>query len=195
MRSFYDFSPIGIRDNVIPDDNLDHNEIDAIANYIINAIHAYNDKQGSLETKVFSSSKRLQKIIFFSDVLYMLEHKGESMIKEDYYAWPSGPAIPHIYREFLEYKDGNMYPIRLKNSEGLPQEITSTIDRVLQATNSIGTAQLVEESQKSEPWQDAWRKSLKEFKCVSKISIYKFYLKGNTPYNYNFIDNEQEKAN
>ncbi|MCR5553806.1 MAG: DUF4065 domain-containing protein [bacterium] len=180
----------------LSDYNKNHKKCLSIANYIIKATNDYNDLQTSFENFVFMTTKRLQKIMFFSDVVYMLEHNGESMFDESYYAWPGGPAIITIYNEFLEGPDLNMR-IQPHNYEGLPEltdEITSVIDTVLETTNKVGTATLVAESQKLKPWQVAYKKAeIKNslIEPISKESIYNFYKEKYVPY----VQSEEEKAN
>ncbi|MBO4569818.1 MAG: DUF4065 domain-containing protein [Clostridia bacterium] len=180
----------------LSDYNKNHKKCLSIANYIIQATNDYNDMQTSLENFVFMSSKRLNKIMFFSDVIYMLEHNGQSMLDEPYYAWPGGPAIITIYNEYIEGLDLNMR-MQPHNYEGLPEltgEITSVIDTVLQTTNKVGTATLVAESQKLKPWQVAYKKAeIKNslIEPVSKESIYNFYKEKYVPY----AQNDEEKEN
>ena len=180
---------------------VDHRKIITMANYIINATNEYNDRQGDLDNFVLLSPTRLQKIIFFSDVIYMLEHNGQSMHEENYYAWPSGPAVLIIYNEFLEVGSrdfGKMKPHEDKNlPEGLPQDITNTIDRVLEATYSIGTVELAEESKKLKSWQVAHKKALLKnnlAESVRKESIYSFYKDKQALYGKINIEGEQEYA-
>ena len=179
---------------------VDHRKIITMANYIIKATNEYNNRQGDLDNIVLLSPTRLQKIIFFSDVLYMLEHNGQSMHEENYYAWPSGPAVLIIYNEFLEVGSqdfGKMKPHEDKNlPEGLPQDITNAIDSVLEATYNVGTVELAAESKKLKSWQVAHKKALFKnslVERVSKESIYSFYKDRQAPYIKTNIESEQEK--
>ena len=74
----------------------------AAANFIINEVNNHNVGK-ALRDQVIMSSKRLQKLLYFSEILYMVEHDGRSMFKDEFYAWPSGPVIPAVYRKFMMY--------------------------------------------------------------------------------------------
>lgn len=160
----------------------------AAANYIINAANKYNEGKTELKDRIFMSSKRLQKILFFSDVLYMIENNGQSMFSDDYYAWPSGPVIPSVYNEFKEYQDGKMYPHYNWKDKEISDKIKDTIDRVLKDTNTIGTYELVEKSHiKGGPWDLVFKKrgincGINDFSIIKKKKIYKYYKKINAPY-------------
>ena len=155
----------------------------AAANYIINAANKYNEGKTELKDRIFMSSKRLQKILFFSDVLYMIENNGQSMFSDDYYAWPSGPVIPSVYDEFMEYQNGKMYPHDDKPHEKLTDKMINTIDRVLIQTNGIGTVELVEKSHENGgPWFFVYGNGKDTNRVIDKNMIYNYYKEKGAPY-------------
>lgn len=155
----------------------------AAANFIIEEVNKFNTTQ-AFENQVFMSSKRLQKLLFFSDVLYMLEHNGQSMYKDDYYAWESGPVIPSVYRAFMQYQDGAMYPQTDEPHTPINDEMKHTIRRVLYDTRTLDTSELVRQShQDGSPWQQVYIESASEHNCaIDKDAIYKFYCENGAPY-------------
>jgi uncharacterized phage-associated protein len=155
----------------------------AAANYIINAANEYN-KGKSLKEKIFLSSKRLQKLLFFSDVLYMVENNGDSMFHDEFYAWPSGPVIPSVYREFMQYQDGEMKPHNDSPHASLAPAIESVISRVLEDTNNLDTIDLIRKSHETgSPWKAIFNENDSEFnRIIDKKAIFDYYSEHGAPY-------------
>ena len=151
------------------------------ANYIINQI---NLKNAEKKWNVVLSSKRLQKLLYFCDVLYMTENDGVSMFKDEYYAWPSGPVLPDVYNTFMRYQDGMMHPYNETIHDLKDEKIMNVVDRVLNDTADISTNDLIEESHITDgPWKDAVEIKAGEFNgVIDKINIYEYYSKKGVPY-------------
>jgi uncharacterized phage-associated protein len=45
---------------------------------------------------------KLQKLLFYAHA-WWLAFKGKPLLKEEVYAWPWGPVVPHIYGEFRRF--------------------------------------------------------------------------------------------
>ena len=152
------------------------------ANYIINSINEYNEGK-QLRERIFMSSKRLQKLLFFSDVLYMVENNGTSMFSDEFCAWPSGPVIPSVYKKFMQYQDGEMKPHDTEPHTPITFEMQHVIDRVLEDTNHLDTVKLVDKShEKNSPWYNIYNEDDGNCQIISKSSIYDYYKKNGAPY-------------
>ena len=55
----------------------------------------------SLKDTNFIYRKRLQKSLYFSEVIYMLENDWEELFPDEYSVWESGPVIPSVYKAYL----------------------------------------------------------------------------------------------
>ena len=117
------------------------NKCKTISNYIINEVNLYN-KDKDLNNTVFLSTKRLNKILFFCDLRYMLLNNGKSMFDDKFYVWSSGPVIPELYREYLCYQDGEMKTIRVEEVF-LDDDIKGIIDEILEITKNLDTIELI----------------------------------------------------
>ncbi len=155
----------------------------AAANYIIKKVNEYNEGK-SFREQVFMTSKRLQKILFFTDVFYMLENNGKSMFADDFYAWPSGPVIPSVYEEFMQYQDGEMQPHTEGNSTSLTKEMVRALDIVIKDTMKRDTSELIITSHKEGgPWHDIFKEDdYNDYKLISKEKIYDYYNKNGYPF-------------
>lgn len=158
----------------------------AAANFIINEINKSNMGK-VLRNQVIMSSKRLQKLLYFSEVLYMVEHDGQSMFKDEFYAWPSGPVIPSVYRKFMMYQDGEMRPYAGEVHDTIDTEMETTIRRVLSATQGVDTSELIEKSHIfGGPWQSVYDETDTDYDhIVDKRTIYDYYRENGAPYGAN----------
>ena len=152
----------------------------AAANYIIEKVNEYN-KGKPFPSQVLMTSKRLQKILFFADVLYMLENNKESMFTDEFYAWPSGPVIPSVYKEFMQYQDGEMKPHTEGKHTSLTKGMVSVLDRVIDATMTVDTSELIKTSHVEDgPWCAVFDED--NDNIINKAKIYNYYTKNGAPY-------------
>lgn len=151
----------------------------AAANYLIERTNEYNNGK-SYNCQILMSCKRLQKLLYFSDIIYMKAHNGESMFKDDFYAWPSGPVIPSVYDEFMKYQDGTMLPLEgyhTPNTECMNQ----ALQYVFEQTEDISTETLVELSHKpGGPWSKVYNPNdAMHLQIIPKDYMYDFYQNNN----------------
>lgn len=155
----------------------------AAANFIINEVNNHNVGK-ALRDQVIMSSKRLQKLLYFSEILYMVEHDGRSMFKDEFYAWPSGPVIPAVYRKFMMYQDGEMRPYIGEIHDSIDDEMKDTLRRVLSATTGVDTSELIEKSHVfGGPWESVYSEADTDYdRVVNKKAIYTYYCANGAPY-------------
>lgn len=48
------------------------------------------------------SNLQLQKMLYFLQIIH-LDTTGELLFDDEFYAWPYGPVIPHVYREYSPF--------------------------------------------------------------------------------------------
>ncbi len=147
----------------------------AAANYVINKVNEYNEKNPN--ARISMTCKRLQKLLYFSDVLYMKQNCGDSMFSDDFYAWPSGPVIPSVYYEFKIYQGGTMCAIDTGKPKSLTAKMREAIDNILKQTWGLDTLDLVERSHASGgPWDSVYCENDPEHKqIISKSDMFAFY--------------------
>ena len=134
------------------------------------------------------SSKRLQKLLFFSDVLYMVENQGRSMICDNFFAWQSGPAIPSAYDVFMQYQDGDMNPHNIERYTLTDDTVKNVIDRVFADTAKLDTKDMIEKSCIEEsPWWIIYEKEKHQYELIPKTMIYDYYIKQGAPYGVQHI--------
>ena len=148
----------------------------SVANYIIENIDKYNEGR-SLNEKIFLSTKRLQKLIYFCEVEYMKRNYGKPLLEDNYYAWPNGPAIPGLYYLFMQYADGNIKKTCEKGEPELSCDVKEIIDDILDATKKLDTVELTNISNvPGGPYDMIFDKNDKEYKqMISKKDICDYY--------------------
>lgn len=145
------------------------------ANRLIEKTNTYNNSVDYCN-KILMTCKRLQKLLFFSEVIYMQKHDGQPMFSDEFYAWPSGPVIPSVYDKFMQYQDGKMLPV-LGYHTPLDQDMEDVLEEVFKKTRDIETEKLVEMSHIPRgPWAQVYDPDDSgHFQIVTKKSMYEFY--------------------
>ena len=151
------------------------------ANYIINRTNKFNETKKSSAEKIFLSCKRLQKILYFSEIEYMKRHNGRPMFKDEFYAWPSGPVIPSVYDKFVQYQDGTMYPVEKNQHTPITTEMEEVLGYIFDKTEKLSTKKIVDLShEKTGPWDQVYDDDDIEHKqIIPKQDMYRYY-KGRT---------------
>lgn len=146
------------------------------ANRIIEKTNEHNENQDFLN-RIFMTCKRLQKLLYFSDVEYMKRQSGKSMFRDEFQAWESGPVIPSIYHQFMHFQAGEMEPMRKGKHEELTKDMEDVIDYVLTRTYDMDTSELIKLSHDEDgPWAKVYNKHVSEHtEIISKQEMYDFY--------------------
>lgn len=151
-------------------------ECRVVANYIIEMINKHNEGKLYSE-RIFMTVKRLQKLLYFCDVNHMKEYNGLPMFNDLFCAWPSGPVIPSIYDEYLQYQNGVIKPIYDDLVISITSQKAYIVDKVLEDTKDIDTFDLVKICRVDNgPWDQVFDANDKEHnQIISKEEMYNYY--------------------
>ena len=146
------------------------------ANYIIEEVNKYN-KDRPLRNQMIMHVKKLQKLLYFSDVEYMKNYDGVPMFRDNFYAWPSGPVIPEIYYRHMQYQDGTIYPKLDGITMTITAEMKSIIDKVIEENKELDTLDMMEKSNiAGGPWAQVFDANDKEHnQVISKEEMFRYY--------------------
>lgn len=149
------------------------------ANRLVDLTNDYNVGRPYGE-KIIMSCKRLQKLLYFSEVAYMLRTNGTPMFADDFYAWPSGPVIPSVYSRFVQFQTGEMARVEGSHTP-ITEEMKSVLDYIFRKTIDISTSTLVTMSHvKGGPWDSVYDSDDPEhLQIIDKTVIYNFYQNRN----------------
>ncbi|MBI9096042.1 MAG: DUF4065 domain-containing protein [Sphaerochaeta sp.] len=124
-----------------------------VAKYVIDICYKNN---------IQISNLKLQKTLFFLWIDFYLETK-KSLFDDKIYAWPLGPVIPSIYREYCAYGSLPILPFGNEGSELLPitEEETKLLDTLIKKYASMSAYNLVEKSHEGgSSWATTFRDGL-----------------------------------
>lgn len=143
-------------------------------NYIIKKTMEYNfDK--SYSEQIILTIKRIQKILYLSQILYM-NRFGKNMFEDEFYAWPSGPAIPVLYDKSDQLLKDGMDRYEAVKDTVVRKKMMEVIDSVLNITNNVSALNLVKLSTTEEsPWSKVYSPNDENHKqLISKEEIYNY---------------------
>lgn len=145
------------------------------ANYIIKRTNDYNEDNPT--TVIFMTCKRLQKLLYFSEVEFMKRNDGKSMFSDEFHAWPSGPVIPFVYHKFMKYQYGKMETIDEPGHSILTQAMKDALEFVLRKTWDLDVLDLIEISHIPDgPWRRFYNDAdPKHEQIIPKREIFAFY--------------------
>lgn len=150
----------------------------AVANYIIEKINDFN-RGKVLRQQIFLTTRRLQKLLYFCYVDYMVQNNGALLFEDKFTVWPSGPAIKNVYREYMQMEDGPLKPKVDKPTIKLTEDIKVLIDNVLEKTQSLNTTDLIKTTKIVDgPWEQIYDNNDENYdKIIPREKIYEFYSK------------------
>ena len=148
----------------------------AAANYIIRKTNDFN-KGKKYSDRISMTCKRLQKLLYFSEIEYMKQNSGQPMLKENFHAWPSGPVIPSVYDVFVQYQDGEMYPVDEAGHSKITPEMIKALESVFKQTINTDTLELVEFSHiPGGPWATVYNPNDQyHTQIIDKQNVFSFY--------------------
>lgn len=122
------------------------------------------------------SNLKLQKILYFLWVDYYKTTK-KSLFDDKIYAWPLGPVIPSIYREYCAYGSLPILPFgkEIETLDISPEE-TDLINSLISTYASMSAFDLVEKShERDTPWAKVFKegsgnKSEIPFDLIQKLA-------------------------
>lgn len=133
----------------------------AIANRIINRTNAHNSmRRAEGRVPILMNGKRLQKILYLCQLVWLAEDNEDYLIPDDFEAWAKGPVVASIYDVFSIYQDGDMFPYISKNKtiQPLTDKARNVINYVVDSTIDIDTDTIIEFTHASGgPWEQAYR--------------------------------------
>lgn len=126
----------------------------------------------------YISQLKLQKIIYYADAWYMVNHHGQSLIQEDFEAWIHGPVIRSIYQRFKSY--GWQPILEAVNWPDLNDEIKEHLIEVYEVFGSFSAFDLERMTHEELPWREAREGCAPDDACenfINKNTMYEFYTK------------------
>ena len=135
-----------------------------VARYILYTAYKFGDSITNL---------KLQKLLYYVQADYLVNHNGRPLFAENIEAWQYGPVIREVYNV---YKCFGRTPINdecLTEQFELTSEEKEAIEDSLEQYMSYSAYELVSNIHQEQPWIDAYEEG--KDNIISTESMYNFY--------------------
>lgn len=116
-----------------------------------NVIENPNSEEGNM---------KLQKLLFFAQLIYMAKHNGETMFDEEFNAFKNGMVLERVRKE---YKDDYKQFTVSSNDVRVPEEIVDSLKLTENIFGDVSAQELSELSHEFEVWNKYFKKSKNKF--------------------------------
>ena len=102
------------------------------------------------------TTMKLQKLVYYSQAKYLVDHPGKLLFNEDFQAWKNGPVSAPLFR--LHRKKFLIRPGELgvpESEDCLTVEEQRTIQQVCDVLNNFTGNDLSRRTHSEDPWLDA----------------------------------------
>jgi uncharacterized phage-associated protein len=129
-----------------------------VAKYIINALPVDNLK--------------LQKLLYYSQGVYLVLNNKQPLFPEDIEAWDYGPVVPSVYRA---YKACGIETIPThEDLNALNLQEMRAVDMTLACFGEMSGSALIYQTHRESPWKDAYRPE-RPSNAISIDAMYNFF--------------------
>jgi uncharacterized phage-associated protein len=143
-----------------------------IAKYIIKSIPVDNLK--------------LQKLLYYSQAVYLVLHDKKPLFPEPIEAWDYGPVVPSVYREYKEYGFETIPPIDEPSKLDLAE--MKAVDIVFDCFGGMSGSELINQTHAESPWKNVYRPG-RPSSTISLDSIYDYFKE-----NLDFTEDEIQET-
>jgi uncharacterized phage-associated protein len=125
---------------------------------------------------------KLQKLLYYSQAVYIVLHNKEPLFIEDIEAWDYGPVVPPVYLAYKQYGFENIPPA--DDESALDFEEMRAVDMTLACFGVLSGPALINQTHGESPWRSAYRPGRPSQK-ISLDVMYDFFKK-----NLDFTEDE-----
>jgi uncharacterized phage-associated protein len=129
---------------------------------------------------------KLQKLLYYSQAVYLVLNDKRPLFPEDIEAWDYGPVVPPVYREYKKY---GLEPIPLNdNAVPLSLDEIRSVDLVLAGFGAMTGPELIKQTHYEAPWRNAYSPGRPSRK-ISLDALYSYFKE-----NLDFDGDEIQRA-
>jgi uncharacterized phage-associated protein len=118
---------------------------------------------------------KLQKLLYYSQGVYLVLHNKTPLFLEPIEAWDYGPVVPEVYRS---YKSHGFDIIEPEDDAPLPltiDEIEAT-DKALACFGEMSGVMLIHQTHWEKPWRDAYKPGQRPSGKISIDVMYDYFM-------------------
>jgi uncharacterized phage-associated protein len=117
---------------------------------------------------------KLQKLLYYSQAVYLVLHNKEPLFMEDIEAWDYGPVVPPVYQMYKQYGFEIISPA--DDESTLNFEEMKAVDMTLACFGVLSGPLLINQTHGEPPWKNAYRPGRPSQK-ISLDLMYEFFKK------------------
>jgi len=115
---------------------------------------------------------KLQKLLYYSQAVYLVLNDKRPLFPEDIEAWDYGPVVPPVYREYKKY--GVDIIEDRGNAVSLLPEEEKAVNLVLEDLGSMTGTELINQTHRETPWRSAYSPGRPSRK-ISLDALYSYF--------------------
>jgi uncharacterized phage-associated protein len=115
---------------------------------------------------------KLQKLLYYSQAVYLVLHNKIPLFPEDIEAWDYGPVVPPVYHEYKSYGFDILPP--LDEPVNLDFNEMRAVDMTLGCFGEMSGPVLINQTHGEPPWKNHYRPG-RPSGIISIDSIYEFF--------------------
>lgn len=112
-------------------------------------------------TNSFDGNMKLQKLLFFSQLIYMCQNDGKPMFDDEFNAFEHGMVLEKVRKEY-QNNYINLYN-SCKNAIALPKDVLKALILTKEIFGDCNANELSEMSHEFEAWNKYYRNSINQF--------------------------------
>jgi uncharacterized phage-associated protein len=125
---------------------------------------------------------KLQKLLYYSQAVYLVLHNKEPLFLEDIEAWDYGPVVPVVYQAYKQFGFESIPPA--DDESALNFEEMKAVDMTLACFGILSGPALINQTHGEPPWRNAYWPG-RPSRIISLDAMYDFFIK-----NLDFTEDE-----
>jgi uncharacterized phage-associated protein len=115
---------------------------------------------------------KLQKLLYYSQAVYVVLHNKEPLFKEEIEAWDYGPVVPIVYQVYKQYGFETITPSNEESALGF--EEMQAVDMSLACFGDMSGSALINQTHYEAPWKNAYRPG-RPSRIITVEALYDFF--------------------
>ena len=117
---------------------------------------------------------KLQKLLYYSQAVYLVLHDKKPLFIEDIEAWDYGPVVPLVYQVYKQHGFETIPPTDDKDESVLDFEEMKSVDMTLACFGVLSGPALINQTHYEDPWKNAYRPG-RPSRIITVEAIYDFF--------------------
>jgi len=115
---------------------------------------------------------KLQKLLYYSQAVYLVLHNKEPLYPEEIEAWDYGPVVPPVYHEYKKHGFDIIPPVEEETALNFDQ--IRAVDMTLACFGVLSGPTLINQTHFEDPWKNAYRPG-RPSGIITTEAIYEFF--------------------